>query len=184
MIIGRENEIAILNEKLVSKKSEFVALYGRRRVGKTFLIRNLFEGKFTFRLTGLSKATLSEQLINFNTALKDQYPKNRFITSTNWLEAFQQIGKVIEKSKQKKKIIFIDELPWFDTANSKFVKALEHFWNSYASARKDILLIVISFLQKNLQAYARFGWLRQAFQRVFFWEYLIFFLGFQIIKHL
>lgn len=142
MIIGRENEIAILNEKLVSKKSEFVALYGRRRVGKTFLIRNLFEGKFTFRLTGLSKATLSEQLINFNTALKDQYPKNRFITSTNWLEAFQQIGKVIEKSKQKKKIIFIDELPWFDTANSKFVKALEHFWNSYASARKDILLIV------------------------------------------
>jgi AAA+ ATPase superfamily predicted ATPase len=66
MIIGRENEIAILNEKLVSKKSEFVALYGRRRVGKTFLIRNLFEGKFTFRLTGLSKATLSEQLINFN----------------------------------------------------------------------------------------------------------------------
>ena len=141
MIIGRGREIAILNEKLASNKSEFVALYGRRRVGKTYLVRNVFEGKFTFRLTGLAQASLAEQLINFNEALQEQY-KGTFKRAANWMEAFQQIRKVIEKSKQKKKIIFIDELPWFDTPHSRFIPALEHFWNSWASGRKDILLVV------------------------------------------
>ena len=142
MIIGREKEIAILNEKLHSKNSEFVALFGRRRVGKTFLIRNLFEGKFTFCVTGISQATLSKQLLNFNTAIKAQHPKYNFSDATNWFEAFQLTAKLIEKSKQKKKVIFFDELPWFDTAHAKFITALEHFWNSWASARKDVLLIV------------------------------------------
>ncbi len=142
MVIGRENETTILSEKLASSQSEFVALYGRRRVGKTYLIRNVFDGKFTFRLTGLSQASLAEQLINFNVALHEQYPKGRFKSATNWMEAFQQIAKIIEKSKQKKKVIFIDELPWFDTVHSGFVTALEHFWNSRASARKDVLLVV------------------------------------------
>jgi AAA+ ATPase superfamily predicted ATPase len=142
MIIGRENEIEILNEKLTSTKAEFIAVYGRRRIGKTYLVRNVFDGKFTFRLTGLAQATLTEQLTNFNMALQDQYPKDGFKNATNWMEAFQQIRTVIEKSKQKKKIIFIDELPWFDTAHSRFIPALEHFWNSWASGRKDILLLV------------------------------------------
>lgn len=142
MIIGREKEIALLNEKLSSKKSEFVALYGRRRIGKTYLIRNLFEGKFTFRLTGLSQATLTQQLYNFNAAIKEQHPKIKLNAAVNWIEAFQHIAKIIEKSKQKKKVIFIDELPWFDTAHAKFINALEHFWNSWASSRKDVLLIV------------------------------------------
>ncbi|MCC6371112.1 MAG: AAA family ATPase [Bacteroidia bacterium] len=141
MIIGREHEISILNKKLNSPKSEFIALYGRRRIGKTFLIRNLFEGKFTFKLTGLANATLEEQLANFNTALQEQYPKLKFQNAANWMQAFQQIKLVIAKSKQKKKIVFIDELPWFDSPHSGFIPALEHFWNSWASARKDILLI-------------------------------------------
>src|ERR1700754_2530564 len=58
------------------------------------------------------------------------------------MEAFRQLRAIIERSKQKKKIIFIDELPWFDTPHSGFIPALEHFWNSWASARKDILLLV------------------------------------------
>lgn len=142
MIIGREAEIDILNEKLASNKSEFVALYGRRRVGKTYLVRNVFEGKFTFRLTGLAQASLSEQLINFNVALHEQYPKGAFKSATNWMEAFQHIKTVVEKSKQKKKIIFIDELPWFDTPHSHFISALEHFWNDWACWTKDIVLVV------------------------------------------
>ncbi|HWY10802.1 MAG TPA: ATP-binding protein [Bacteroidia bacterium] len=142
IIIGREKEIAILNRKMASDKSEFIAIYGRRRIGKTYLIRNVFEGKFTFRLTGLAQATLQDQLANFNTAMQEQYPVEGRKNSDNWIEAFKQIRVVVEKSKQKKKVIFIDELPWFDTARAGFVSALEHFWNSWASGRNDILLLV------------------------------------------
>ncbi len=142
MIIGREEEIAILRDKFVSSKSEFVALYGRRRIGKTFLVRNVFEGKFTFRITGMTQVSLQEQLTNFNDALQDQYLRPNLKKAENWKEAFKQISQIVEKSKQKKKVIFIDELPWFDTTHSGFIPALEHFWNSWASARKDILLIV------------------------------------------
>lgn len=141
-IIGRNKEIKLLNEKLASDNPEFIALYGRRRIGKTYLVRNVFEDKFTFRLTGLAKATLQEQLTNFNIVLQEQHPQFKHKKAKNWMEAFQQIKWVIEKSKQKKKIIFIDELPWFDTAHSRFIQALEHFWNSWASNRKDVLLIV------------------------------------------
>jgi uncharacterized protein len=75
-------------------------------------------------------------------AMRKQYPDEVTIVAANWMEAFQQISHVAEKSKQKKKVIFIDELPWFDTPRSRFIQALEHFWNSWASARKDILLVV------------------------------------------
>ena len=74
--------------------------------------------------------------------MRKQYPNEVATNANNWMEAFQQISEVVEKSKQKKKVIFIDELPWFDTARSRFIQALEHFWNSWASSRKDILLIV------------------------------------------
>lgn len=141
-IIGRSKEIELLNEKLASEKPEFVALYGRRRIGKTYLVRNVFEYKFTFRITGVAQATLQEQLANFNIAMQEQHPQAGHKSTNNWMEAFQQIKQVVEKSKQKKKIIFIDELPWFDTAHSRFIPALEHFWNSWASNRKDVLLVV------------------------------------------
>jgi AAA+ ATPase superfamily predicted ATPase len=142
MVVGRSPEIQLLNEKLNSPQSEFVAVYGRRRIGKTFLIRNIFDGLFTFRLTGLAQANLTQQLLNFNMAMQEQYPNAKRKPAVNWMEAFQQIRQVVERSKQKKKIIFIDELPWFDTPHSGFIQAFEHFWNSWASARKDILLLV------------------------------------------
>lgn len=142
MVIGRENEIALLNHRLDSPKSEFIALYGRRRVGKTFLVKSVFEGQFTFQLTGIAQAIFKDQLTNFNMAVRKQYPNEVRTVANNWMEAFQQISEIAEKSKQKKKVIFIDELPWFDTARSRFIQALEHFWNSWASTRKDVLLVV------------------------------------------
>lgn len=142
MVIGREIETGILNDKLNSGRSEFVAIYGRRRVGKTYLIRNVFAGRFTFRITGLSNATASEQLANFNMVMAEQYPRITRPEADDWMEAFQQIRQVISRSRQKEKVVFIDELPWFDTHKSGFIPALEHFWNSWASARKDVLLIV------------------------------------------
>ena len=140
-MIGREYEIKLFTDKCNSKKSEFLAVYGRRRVGKTYLIRNFFQNKYTFHITGIANANLKQQLENFEIAYKEQHPK--LTTSTeNWMDAFQQIKRCIEKSKQDKKVIFIDELPWFDTPKSNFIQALEHFWNGWASARTDIILVV------------------------------------------
>lgn len=142
MIIGREKEIVLLNKKFESSQSEFVALYGRRRIGKTFLVRNVFEDKFLFSLSGVAQSNLKQQLANFNMAMQKQHPLPSRKLAENWMEAFQQISELAEKSRSKKKVIFIDELPWLDTARSNFIQALEHFWNSWASARKDILLVV------------------------------------------
>lgn len=142
MITGREKEIALLNKKFESSQSEFVALYGRRRIGKTFLVRNIFQDKFLFSLTGQAQSNLKQQLANFNMAMQKQHPLLSRKNAENWMEAFQQISEVAEKSRSKKKVIFIDELPWLDTARSNFIQALEHFWNSWASARKDVLLVV------------------------------------------
>jgi AAA+ ATPase superfamily predicted ATPase len=141
-MIGRIVERKILEERLASKRSEFVALYGRRRVGKTFLVRNVLEKSFTFSITGLSNASLANQLNNFYLTIQRQNRKAKFKPAASWVEAFEQIGLLIERSKQKKKVIFIDELPWFDTPHSGFISALEHFWNDWATKRKDVLLVV------------------------------------------
>ncbi len=135
-IIGRHNEVALFNTMLNGNRSEFIAVYGRRRVGKTFLIRKVFENHFTFQLTGLANATTEEQLANFVAALKKVNKNFKDPSPKNWFSAFLQLAQFAEKSKAKKKVLFIDELPWLDMPNSGFVKALEHFWNSWASAKK------------------------------------------------
>lgn len=141
-MVGRDEEIALFTKNYNSEKSEFVAVFGRRRVGKTFLIRSFFQDKYTFHLTGIANSDLTEQLDNFHFAFQNQHPKINSTKPESWLEAFGQIQKCITRSKQKKKVIFIDELPWFDTPKSNFIRALEHFWNSWASARTDIVLVV------------------------------------------
>lgn len=142
-IIGRKNELESLKKLSNSDKSEFIALYGRRRIGKTFLIREAFNGIFDFYVTGMANANMRDQLSNFNFALKkyDTSAQEK-APAVNWISAFMQLTEVLEASHSKRKIVFVDELPWFDTATSGFISALEYFWNSWASARKDILLIV------------------------------------------
>ncbi len=139
-IVGREKEIMELKKYLSSEQSEFIAVYGRRRVGKTFLIKELLEGQFTFRMTGKENARLNEQLLNFSYAMLDFLGDDRI--PKNWAEAFRMLSKNIEKLGEGPKIIFIDELPWLDTQKSQFLGALEYFWNNWAYYRKDIKLIV------------------------------------------
>ncbi|MBP9185797.1 MAG: ATP-binding protein [Bacteroidia bacterium] len=142
-IIGRTKELDAFITLENSSKSEFVAVYGRRRVGKTYLIRNALKNNFTFQLTGLANTSMKQQLANFNVAItKFSKAKKAPDLPTTWFEAFRQLIELLEKSKTSKKVIFIDELPWLDTPKSGFISALEHFWNDWASARKDILLIV------------------------------------------
>ena len=141
MVIGREKEQQILLSAAQSEYSELVAVYGRRRVGKTYLIRETFGYKFTFQHTGLAKGNTKDQLFSFCISLRDAGYDDCPIPKS-WLEAFSLLSHFLRDSADKKKIVFLDELPWMDTARSNFISAFEHFWNGWAAARKDIVLII------------------------------------------
>jgi AAA+ ATPase superfamily predicted ATPase len=142
-IIGRHNELQHFKRLTTTTESEFIVVYGRRRVGKTFLVREAFNNQFDFYITGIANSNLVKQLENFNAALK-KYDRQQQIKepANSWFVAFSQLAEVLEASGSKKKIVFLDELPWLDTSQSGFIPALEHFWNSWASGRTDIVLIV------------------------------------------
>ncbi|MGJ7030974.1 AAA family ATPase [Niabella hirudinis] len=143
MLIGRTKELEQIKKICGSTQSEFVAIYGRRRVGKTFLIREAFNGYFDFYVTGMANVNTRQQLLNFHLALKKYDPAAKEnALPENWLMAFQRLISLLELKANDQKTVFLDELPWLDTAQSGFMSALEHFWNSWASSRKDIILIV------------------------------------------
>ncbi len=144
-LIGRKEEVKKLQGYLSSSKSEFVAIYGRRRVGKTFLIRQAYKNNFAFYMTGIANVSMRHQLGQFHAALAPYAAKVKWQPKIplDWFEAFRQLSHYLEKlPTDHKKVIFLDELPWLDTKNSKFISGLEHFWNSWASARDDIVLVV------------------------------------------
>ena len=141
MIIGRIEEKKKLLKANDSEYSQFVTVYGRRRVGKTFFVRETFNYKFIFEHAGLANAGMKAQLEAWQTSMKFHgYDAKR---PTSWIDAFNQLKElVIASYPKKKKVIFIDEMPWMDTPKSGFISALEFFWNGWASARKDITLVV------------------------------------------
>ena len=141
MLIGREKEQQRLLQTVDEEDSMFVAVYGRRRVGKTYLIRETFNNSVTFYHTGLAKSPMKKQLAAWRLSLREYGLKKATLPRT-WLDAFEALKEIIRHSTESKKIIFIDELPWMDTQRSGFIPALENFWNGWASARKDVVLIV------------------------------------------
>lgn len=140
-MIGRKKEIRELLRAYDSEQSEFVAIYGRRRIGKTFLVNELFGGRFAFQHAGVEKAKMQEQLDYFRDSLlrsgHRECPRLR-----NWRSAFFELTNFLETQASGRKVVFLDEVPWMDTAKSGFLTALEHFWNGWACLRKDILLII------------------------------------------
>ena len=141
MLIGRKAEQQELLKAYKSDYSEFVVVTGRRRVGKTFLVRETFNYQFSFQHSGLANQKTRSQLREFRQSLiKCGMSKCRI--PADWSDAFFLLSEFIDRKEERKKVIFIDELPWMDAPRSNFVSALEHFWNGYASARKDILLII------------------------------------------
>jgi uncharacterized protein len=142
-LVGRVTEIKLLSGLKNRGSSSFVAVYGRRRVGKTYLIRTFFNDTFSFHITGVANAGTRRQLSSFHSALVKEKPRGAITPMPkDWFEAFEQLGDYLASLQVEQKTIFLDELPWFDTPRSEFIQALEHFWNQWASARRDILLIV------------------------------------------
>ena len=140
-MIGRKAELEILEDCRTADRSQLVVVYGRRRVGKTFLVREAFDYRFTFTHTGLEKGAFREQLAAFWNELRRQCGVQCPVPG-NWMEAFEALKDAIAASSDARKTVFLDELPWMDTKNSGFVAAIEAFWNGWASARKDVVLVV------------------------------------------
>jgi AAA+ ATPase superfamily predicted ATPase len=152
-LIGRKNEISLLKNALTSNRPELIVVYGRRRIGKTYLIREVYKNHIQFEISGIHKVSFKEQLSNFNLTLRKYNSKS--VDSSGWIEAFHQLQKYIDKLRStKKKVIFIDEFPWFDTRKSNFLGAFDNFWNSYASKRKDLVVVICgsaaSYMVKNI----------------------------------
>ena len=141
MIIGRKKEQQELIRAYQSEYSEFVAVTGRRRIGKTFLVREAFNYKFAFQHSGLANQNTRAQLKEFRISLI-KYGLTKCRVPKDWFDAFFLLSELLDRQKEGKKVVFIDELPWMDSPRSNFVSAIEHFWNGYASARKDVLLII------------------------------------------
>jgi len=156
-VIGREREIQILDKLLASDRPEFLAIYGRRRVGKTFLIREYLKTDIVFTFTGAFKVGVKIQLNNFfREYLGITGGKKETTPPENWHTAFSYLADYLYtlKNRKKKQVVFIDELPWLDMPKSGFVQALEYFWNRHVSTMDNILLIVCgsaaSWIQKKL----------------------------------
>lgn len=135
--------MATLRGLTSSDESQFVAVYGRRRVGKTFLIREAYKDRFIFQHTGIYGATRKQQLSDFRQSLYLAGMEKCAMPKT-WLEAFGLLRNFLSTFPEdgEKKVIFIDELPWMDTPKSNFVRSLDHFWNAWASTRKDLILVI------------------------------------------
>lgn len=147
-MVGREKEIKELEKIYESDKAELVAIYGRRRVGKTFLVDETFSSRMTIRHAGLApgntepKGLMKMQLEHFYNSLVLQGMERKG-KPKSWLEAFflleEHLQKIDDGSRQ---LVFFDELPWLDTPHSNFMTAFEGFWNTWACARKNIMVIV------------------------------------------
>lgn len=147
-IIGREKEVEELQRLYESDNPVFAVVYGRRRVGKTFLVREFLGNRFTFYHTALSPYELkgqelrTQQLFSFYTSLRD-YGGETGKVPDNWLEAFDALIALLKsKDEGQRMVVFIDELPWLDTPRSGFITALEHFWNGWGAGRHNLMLIV------------------------------------------
>lgn len=143
-IVGRSIEKEKLNDALYSHRTELIAIYGRRRIGKTHLIREFYSKHFIFSFTGLRNGTRPEQIENFMIELRQSTGLFQGENPKNWLQAFgvlKQYLKGIRKTK-KKKVIFIDEFPWVDTMRSGFLPAFENFWNTYCTTRDDLIVVI------------------------------------------
>ena len=141
-IIGREAEVALLNNYASSNRPEFVAVYGRRRVGKTYLITQTLESQMIFETSGVIMGEKEDQFAAFNQSLRRIGYEGPSLTK--WMDAFFALEQLLSPriADGKRHIIFIDELPCLDTQGDRFVVALGHFWNSWVSRHSNLMLIV------------------------------------------
>jgi AAA+ ATPase superfamily predicted ATPase len=143
-MIGREGEIAIMEQLLTTDKSEMLAILGRRRIGKTYLIQQVYKDHMVFDFTGTQFGERHLQLQKFALKLTSETDANLPVqTPKTWFDAFEMLKTVTSnrKKKNKKPVIFFDELPWIDTHRSGFLKELSYWWNNWASKQNVVVVL-------------------------------------------
>ena len=144
MLVGRKHERQLLEKAYQSDESEFIVVYGRRRIGKTYLVREFFKGKDCkfLHATGLQQGTQKKQLKKFTDALSHTfYDDAPLVLPGNWDEAFGLLNKQLLKYTEKT-VIFLDELPWMATKKSSLLQEMDYYWNHHWSVNKNVILIV------------------------------------------
>jgi uncharacterized protein len=145
-LVGRAREIKLLRDVLVSPKAELIAVYGRRRVGKTHLIQSVYKDQIVFEFTGMNSSNQAEQLENFALTAQTTFMRNLALPIAmpqSWLQGFRMLINLMEHTKrEEKKVIFIDEFPWLDNKKSGFLAAFDHFWNSWAVKQDDLVVVI------------------------------------------
>lgn len=156
-IVGRGEELKLLEDIIESTEPELLAVYGRRRIGKTYLISEFFKNRgIYFEITGMKNGTMAEQLFQFAYEFSRKFRRGEQVPPPkSWIEALNSLHQEIEKIAENRKIIlFFDEVPWLATPRSKFLNALEHFWNRYLSRHKNVVLVICgssaSWIIKNI----------------------------------
>ena len=152
--IGRNREIERLKQCMDSNHAQLIVVYGRRRVGKTFLIESFFQKNFAFNFTGAYQQPKSVQLMNFADEIRFQTGMN-IKTPENWREAFGELRKYISSIEtEKKQVVFLDEMPWMDTHRSDFLSSFEWFWNGWGSKQDNLVMVICgsatSWMKKNI----------------------------------
>jgi predicted AAA+ superfamily ATPase len=144
--IGRTAEIKILTDVLDSRQAALIAVYGRRRVGKTYLIRSVYEKQLVFELTGIHGVSDVRQLENFMEAIQTAFHLNPALPIAppqHWLQAFRYLIHLLEANpSDAKRVLFLDEFPWLDHKKSDFLASFDHFWNHWASKQRNLILVI------------------------------------------
>ena len=153
-LIGRDREYKRLKQCMKSKQAQLIVVYGRRRVGKTFLVESFFENSFAFEFTGAFDQLKAVQLRNFADEMRFQTGREINMPQ-NWSDAFSELRLYLDTlPKEEKKVVFFDEMPWMDTHKSGFLPAFEWFWNSWGSKQKNLVFVVCgsatSWMKKNI----------------------------------
>ncbi len=139
---GRDAEQQKLQYLLQTNEAELVAIVGRRRVGKTFLVKKVYSKELAFHITGIQDAAKEMQLQNFTEARNTFFPENsNLMMPKNWFQAFLQLKQLVGKTRRKKRVLFFDEFPWLSSGSNTFIKAFEHFWNTWAVDQNLVVVI-------------------------------------------
>jgi len=142
-MIGRQQEIKKIDLLLATSRSQFLAVTGRRRVGKTFLVDTLLRDRYCFSMTGIQNGSINAQLLNFAVKLAEYKGTDEINIPKNWQIAFLQLKTYLKALNPKEKqVIFIDELPWVATPKSGFIQMLAHIWNDYLSKEAHFILVI------------------------------------------
>lgn len=144
--IGRSAEIQVFSETLTSPEAELVAVFGRRRVGKTFLIRHAYRKHIVFEFSGIKDTDTAQQVARFESVLIKAFGIEKLPKKLHsWLDAFSLLSDLMEKSatsSKKKRVIFLDEFPWLDSPRSGFLNAFDHFWNGWATKQSKLVVVI------------------------------------------